>query len=110
MTSLDSPSSPSPAEEPTTAGSVGVLEKPETEPKKDDGDNERYAHYIRPGKAKSGRMVVALCGKIWIPTRNPKDYPVCPTCKAIFESQKGLGKGWPFNGGSGESGNGGSEK
>jgi len=30
--------------------------------------------------------VVALCGKIWVPTRNPENYPVCPECKEIWES------------------------
>ena len=28
----------------------------------------------------------ALCGKIWIPGRDPKKYPLCPTCKEIAES------------------------
>ena len=107
MTSYDAPSTPSgpneplgPAE-PSTAGSVGVLEKPAVDPKKGDGDDERYAHYVRSGKSPAGRMVIALCGKVWIPTKNPKDYPVCPTCKAIFESSKKNGRGWPFNGDSG---------
>ena len=29
--------------------------------------------------------VQALCGKKWVPNRNPDRYPVCPTCKEIFE-------------------------
>jgi hypothetical protein len=30
--------------------------------------------------------VTALCGKKWIPGRDPGRYPVCPTCKEIFAS------------------------
>jgi hypothetical protein len=32
-----------------------------------------------------GAPVVALCGKVWIPNRDPGKFPVCPQCKAIFE-------------------------
>jgi hypothetical protein len=55
-----------------------------------DGDHERFAHYVQKNKivdsAVSGTPVVALCGKVWVPTRDPKRYPVCPECKEIFES------------------------
>ncbi len=27
-----------------------------------------------------GEAIVALCGKKWIPTRDPSRYPICPTC------------------------------
>jgi hypothetical protein len=37
----------------------------------------------------NGVAVRALCGKVWVPTRDPKKYPCCPTCKEIAES-----KGW----------------
>ena len=32
-----------------------------------------------------GKPVVALCGKVWVPGRDPKRFPVCPACKAIYE-------------------------
>jgi hypothetical protein len=54
------------------------------------GDHERFAHYVRKEKilesALSGEPVVALCGKVWVPSRDPQKYPVCPTCKEIWES------------------------
>ncbi|MBV7363540.1 DUF3039 domain-containing protein [Actinomycetaceae bacterium TAE3-ERU4] len=113
MSEHDIPAAPSqpgsPAGEPQPAGSVGVLEKPEVKPKKGDGDNERFAHYVRGDRKVAGRMVVALCGKVWIPTRDPKNFPVCPTCKAIYESSKNNGKGWPFSGGDSGNGQGGSD-
>jgi hypothetical protein len=55
-----------------------------------DGDHERFAHYVRKDKivdsAVSGSPVVALCGKVWVPSRDPKRFPVCPECKEIYES------------------------
>lgn len=53
------------------------------------GDHERFAHYVRKEKilssALSGEPVVALCGKVWVPGRDPKKFPVCPMCKEIYE-------------------------
>lgn len=69
--------------------------KPEThiDPVTDDGDHDRFAHYVRKGdivkSAVEGTAVEALCGKIWIPDRDPKRYPVCPTCKEILAQLKG---------------------
>jgi hypothetical protein len=33
-----------------------------------------------------GTPVVALCGKVWVPSRDPEKYPVCPECKEVWES------------------------
>ena len=55
-----------------------------------DGDHERFAHYVDKNKivesAVTGDPVVALCGKVWVPSRDPKRFPVCPECKEIYES------------------------
>jgi len=54
-----------------------------------DGDHERFAHYVQKEKivesSVMGTPMVALCGKVWVPSRDPKKYPVCPTCKEIYE-------------------------
>lgn len=56
------------------------------------GDHERYSHYVKKDKivesAVMGNAVVALCGKVWVPSRDPERFPVCPECKAIFEKLK----------------------
>jgi hypothetical protein len=56
----------------------------------DDGEHDRFAHYVRKGdivrSAVDGVAVVALCGKKWIPNRDPERYPVCPSCKEILEA------------------------
>jgi hypothetical protein len=57
--------------------------------KLDDGDHDRYSHYVKKDKiltsALSGKPVIALCGKVWTPGRDPEKFPVCPTCKDIYE-------------------------
>ncbi|MBT8241272.1 MAG: DUF3039 domain-containing protein [Acidimicrobiales bacterium] len=59
-------------------------------PTVDDGDHDRYSHYVKKDEILpstiEGTPVKALCGKVWVPTRDPKRYPVCPTCKEIMES------------------------
>ncbi len=37
----------------------------------------------------TGTPVRALCGKLWVPSRDPEKFPVCPTCKEIYESLGG---------------------
>ena len=55
-----------------------------------DGDHERFSHYVDKDKivdsAVLGTAVVAICGKVWVPSRDPKKFPVCPECKEIYES------------------------
>jgi len=51
----------------------------------DHGDHDRFAHFCRKDDITralvTGEAIVALCGKRWVPTRDPSRYPVCPTCK-----------------------------
>ena len=53
------------------------------------GDHERFSHYVKKEKivesAVTGKAVRALCGKKWIPSRDPEKYPICPVCKEIYE-------------------------
>ena len=77
----------------TTDGDTIV--KPDIDPTLDDGDHDRFAHYVRKSDIVranvEGVEVVALCGKKWIPNRDPSAYPVCPTCKEIMAQLKGAG-------------------
>jgi hypothetical protein len=53
----------------------------------DDGGHDRFAHYVKEREdrrigscnRKSGER--SLCGKKWIPSRDPEKYPICPACK-----------------------------
>ena len=58
-----------------------------------------YTHIVPPGLDASGQMVdgavlvmtarvegtpvTALCGWTWVPTRDPKQYPLCGRCEEI---------------------------
>ena len=59
---------------PELEGDTDLLTKPEL--KVDDGDHDRFAHYVKKGKilesAVSGKAVRALCGKKWVPSRDPE--------------------------------------
>jgi hypothetical protein len=59
----------------------------------DQGDHERYSHYVKKDKivesAVMGGAVIALCGKVWVPNRDPGKFPVCPDCQKIYETLKG---------------------
>jgi hypothetical protein len=84
---LESPSTA----EPEPAGGLGTLteERVETNPT-EPGDHERFAHYVQKDKimesAVTGTPVVALCGKVWVPNRDPQRFPVCPECQEIYDS------------------------
>lgn len=59
----------------------------------DGADRERFAHVVySPGRNAeaavlearvNGTPVTALCGKRWVPERDPARYPMCPTCTEI---------------------------
>jgi hypothetical protein len=59
------------------------------------GDHDVFAHYAEKDLITEamvfGTPIVALCGKIWVPFRNPEKYPVCPICDEIFKSMAGAG-------------------
>ena len=50
----------------------------------DHGDHDRFAHYCKKADVTralvTGEAIVALCGKKWVPARDPSRYPICPTC------------------------------
>ncbi|HEU5034929.1 MAG TPA: DUF3039 domain-containing protein [Mycobacteriales bacterium] len=53
------------------------------------GDHEKFAHYVEKDKITEamvlGTPVVALCGKVWVPTRDPSKFPVCPECQRLYD-------------------------
>lgn len=75
---------------PELEGDTDLLTRPEFQD--DDGGHDRFAHYVKKDKvvesAVTGKAVRALCGKKWIPSRDPEKYPVCPVCKEIYDGLK----------------------
>ena len=74
---------------PVTGADTDTLTRPVEQ--EDDGGHDRFAHYIKKEKivesAVTGKSVRALCGKKWVPSRDPQKYPVCPICKEICEAE-----------------------
>lgn len=75
----------------------GTAPETKTEPRLSEGDggHDRFAHYVSKADIVrsnvEGVPVVALCGKKWIPHRDPDRYPVCPTCKELMARLKSSG-------------------
>jgi len=72
----------------------------------EEGDRDRFSHYVAKDKLTEamvmGNAVIALCGKKWIPSRDPERFPVCPTCKEIWQQMKPGGDGDGDGGSGGE--------
>ena len=88
---------------PGQAGST-TLAPARPAPDLDEGDHDRMAHIVLEGYTPKGGSefvstgpsvvegmvnrtpVRALCGKEWVPGRDPGRYGLCPTCKEIAEA------------------------
>ena len=60
----------------------------------EEGDHERMAHIVFPADKLTealvtGTPVIALCGKVWTPSRDPDRFPVCAGCIEVFEAATG---------------------
>ncbi|WP_442880502.1 DUF3039 domain-containing protein [Aeromicrobium sp.] len=70
-----------------------------TDMRTEEGDHEKFSHYVPKDELTEamimGHPVVALCGKVWVPSRDPERFPVCPECKDIWESMEDGDQGDP---------------
>ncbi|NLA65145.1 MAG: DUF3039 domain-containing protein [Leucobacter sp.] len=79
-----------------TGGGIDVLdrelEKLLNEEQLEDGDHERFSHYVPKDNileyAVTGKPVRALWGTKWTQTRDPEKFSVCPDCKRVYERMK----------------------
>jgi hypothetical protein len=64
------------------------------------------AHIVKTGPKESaaakvvaarvqGTPLEALCGHVWVPSRDPKNLPMCPACKEIYSLYKEFNGGLP---------------
>jgi hypothetical protein len=62
------------------------------------------AHIVRtePGETAAAKVleariygtpIEALCGYVWVPSRDPKQLPLCEKCKGIYEMYKAFNDG-----------------
>ena len=94
MSSLNDPYANDPASPDTASpGGTAVMDRQLQEQLAEPGDHERFAHYVQKDKimesALTGEPVIALCGKVWVPGRDPQKFPVCPDCKEVYDSMMG---------------------
>jgi hypothetical protein len=68
---------------------LDLLERPDNQ-NTDKDDSEHFAHYAEKAKVTEGYImgtpVIALCGKVFIPFRDPEKLRVCPDCKEILDA------------------------
>lgn len=62
----------------------------------EEGDHDKEAHIVVPAHTiyeamVTGTPITALCGKTWVPTRDPERFSVCKLCIEVFERS---GKRW----------------
>lgn len=73
-----------------------VLDPKVQDPALDDGDHDRFAHVCRSEEVTrsyvTGEAIEALCGKKWVPSRDPERYPVCPACKEALAQIRSAGQ------------------
>ena len=71
---------------------VSVLEivDQELEIQLDDEGNEIFAHYAEKVSITAGYVmgtpVQAICGKVFVPSKNPEKLRICPVCKEIMDA------------------------
>ena len=69
-----------------------------------DTDEPHHAHIVKVAPGESavakvmeariyGTPVEALCGHVWVPSRDPKQLPMCQECKSIYELYRSFNDG-----------------
>lgn len=69
-------------------------------------DEPTSAHIVKTKRGENAAAVVlearimgtpieALCGFVWVPSRDPKQLPICEQCKNIYSMYKSFNDGLP---------------
>ncbi len=73
-----------------SADTLEIVESDQKLQVTEDGDHDTFSHYARVKDIEKaifeGVPLTALCGKKWLPSKDHTKYPVCQTCKDIYES------------------------
>lgn len=54
----------------------------------DRGDDPRSANTLILEARVNGTPLTALCGHVWVPSRDPEKHPLCDKCVEIFNFAK----------------------
>lgn len=86
-----------------SSGGTDVLIQPNLTDPETENDNPAVSHFVGPlytdegkisGRTRileamiNGTPIEALCGFVFVPSRNPDNRPICDRCKAIIERQE----------------------
>lgn len=67
-----------------------MLELLEKTKEQDASDSNQFAHYAEAAEVTEGYImgtpVIALCGKVFVPSRDPEKLRICPACKEIVDA------------------------
>jgi hypothetical protein len=59
----------------------------------EEGLHDLFSHFVELADAvesyKTGNVVISLCGKEWVPSRDPDSFPTCGTCVSILKDLSG---------------------
>jgi hypothetical protein len=88
---------------PLTTQTVPEITTRPSDPELDEGE-PNLAHIVKvePGEdaaAKvlearvTGTPLEALCGHVWVPSRDPRNRPVCARCKEVYELYRAANDG-----------------
>ena len=69
-----------------------------------DTDDPKHAHIVKVGPGESaaakvleariyGTPVEALCGFVWVPSRDPQQLPVCQKCRSVYDLYRAINDG-----------------
>lgn len=69
---------------------IDVIQKINPKSVADNFEEKKFAHYAEKTAVTEGyvlgTLVTALCGKLFVPSRDPENFPICSECKDILES------------------------
>jgi hypothetical protein len=69
---------------------LAVLEKEEVLEETEPGESKRFAHFAEKVSVTEGYVlgvpVMAICGRQFVPSRDPSKFPVCPECREIMDA------------------------
>lgn len=88
------------AQSTTTQTAPGTIVEQQTEHVLQTG-KPLVAHIVKTEKDESaaakvlearinGTPLEALCGHVWVPSRDPKQLPMCQACKEVYEMYRGF--------------------
>lgn len=70
--------------------SMAPVKDPQVSEPEMEEDEPPFSHIVRKGDQMrayiQGTPILALCGKRWVPSRDPEKYDICPTCTEVLNN------------------------